>query len=38
VSFLIPGGKHGGPEFYDERRIALVAQFLEDVLSQTPNP
>jgi acetyl esterase/lipase len=25
---IIPGGKHGGREFYDERRLQLVANFL----------
>jgi acetyl esterase/lipase len=35
VSFeVIEGGKHGGPDFYDEKRIALVAQFLADAIHQ----
>ncbi len=27
---VIHGGKHGGPEFYDEARTALMARFLEE--------
>ena len=29
---VIAGGKHGGPEFYDEKRLALVARFLADAI------
>jgi acetyl esterase/lipase len=28
---IIPGGKHGGAEFYDDRRMELVVKFLEAV-------
>lgn len=29
---VIAGGRHGGPEFYDEKRLALVAQFLSGAI------
>ena len=31
---IIAVGKHGGPEFYDEKRIALVARFLSNAIRQ----
>jgi acetyl esterase/lipase len=34
----IVGGKHGGPEFYDEQRLALVARFLADAIRHPQQP
>ena len=29
---MLPGSRHGGAEFYDEERTAIVAKFLDKVL------
>jgi dipeptidyl aminopeptidase/acylaminoacyl peptidase len=30
VKFItLPGSKHGGPEFYDDERTAIVAEFIK---------
>jgi hypothetical protein len=29
----LPGSKHGGPEFYDEDRLKVVAAFLRQSLT-----
>ena len=29
---MLPGSKHGGAEFYDDERTAIVAKFLDKVL------
>ena len=29
---MLPGGKHGGREFYDDERTAIVAKFLDKAL------
>jgi acetyl esterase/lipase len=35
VQFVnVPGGKHGGPEFYDDARLGIVADFLRKHLAR----
>ncbi len=35
---VIAGGKHGGPEFFDEQRLALMTRFLADAIRQPRQP